>query len=66
MKTANNEGFKYSQLENWLFFYHLAKRNKIERLQLRLLYLDNNLFENDSKKALELSRSGENSDFLYS
>ena len=65
VKIANNEGFKCSQLEDWLFLYHLAEKNEIERLQLRLLCLHNNLFENGSKKAFELSRPGENSGSLY-
>ena len=45
VKTANNERFKCSPLEGWLFFHHLAEGNEIERLQLRLLFLDNNRFE---------------------
>ena len=39
MRTANNEEFKYSQLKSWLFLYYFAEKNKIERLQLRLLFL---------------------------
>ena len=66
VKTANNEGFKCSQLEGWLFFYHLIEENAIERLQLRLLFLDNNLFENDIEKAFKPSRPGKNLGFLYS
>ena len=65
MKIANDKGFECSQLKDWLFLYHLAEENKIERLQLRLLCLDNNLFENGSKKALEPSGPGENSGSLY-
>ena len=65
MRTANDERFKCSQLKGWLFLYHLIEENKIERLQLRLLCLDNNLFENGSKKALEPSRPGKNSGFSY-
>ena len=65
VKTANNEGFKCSQLKGWLLLHYLAKRNEIERLQLRLLFLDKNQFENDSEKALEPSGPGKNSGFLY-
>ena len=65
MSTANNEGFKYSQLKGWLLLYHLAEKNEIERLQLRLLCLDNNLFENGSEKVFEPRRPGKNSSSLY-
>ena len=65
MRTANNEGFKCSQLEDWLLFHCLAEGNEIERLQLRLLFLDDNRFQNDSEKALEPSGSGENSGSSY-
>ena len=65
MKTANDEGLKCSQLEGWLLLHRLAEGNEIERLQIYLLFLDNNRFENDSKKALEPSGSGENSGSLY-
>ena len=65
MNTANNEGFECSQLENWLFLYHLAEENKIERLQLRLLFFDSNRSENDSEKTFEPSRPGKNSSYLY-
>ena len=65
MRTANNKRFECFQLESWILLYHLAEKNEIERLQLRLLCFDNNLFENNSKKALELSGPGKNSDSLY-
>ena len=65
VKTANDEGFEYSQLEGWLFLHRLAEENEIECLQLRLLFLDNNRFKNDSEKALEPSGPGENLSFLY-
>ena len=48
MRTANNEGFKCSQLKGWFFVHYLTKKNKIEYLQLRLLFHDNNLFENNT------------------
>ena len=64
MKTANNKGFEYFQLKNWLFLYRLAEENEIERLQLRLLSLDNNLFENNSKKVLEPTKPDKNPGFL--
>ena len=65
MKTANDEGFKCSQLEGWLLLHRLAEGNEIERLQLRLLFLDDNRFKNDSEKALEPSGPGENSGSSY-
>ena len=65
VKTTNNEGLKCSQCKDWLIFYHLVEENKMECLQLRLLCLNNNLFENGSKKALEPSGPGENSGSLY-
>ena len=65
VRTANNEGFECFQLKGWLLLYHLADENEIERLQLRLVCLDDNLFENGSKKALEPSGPNENSGFLY-
>ena len=45
--------------------YHLAEENEIKRLQLRLICFDNNLFENNSKKALEPSGPGKNSGSSY-
>ena len=65
VKTANNERFKCSQLEGGLLLHRLAEENEIERLQLRLPFLDNNRFENDSEKALEPSGPGENSSSSY-
>ena len=53
VETANNEGFKASKLNDWLFLYCLAEENEIERLQLCLLCLVNNLSKNDSEKVLE-------------
>ena len=66
VKTANNEGFKCSQLEGWLLLHCLAEGNEIEHLQLRLLFFNNNRFKNDSEKALEPSGPGENSGSSYS
>ena len=65
MRTTNDEGFKYSQLEIWLFLYHLAEENEIEHLQLCLLFLDNNLSKNDSKKVFGPIKPDKNSGFLY-
>ena len=65
MRTTKDEGFECSQLKGWLLLHRLAERNEIERLQLRLLFLDDNRFENDSEKALEPSGPGENSGSLY-
>ena len=65
MRTANNERFEYSQLKDWLLLYHLAEENEIERLQPRLLCIDDNLFEDSSKKAFEPSGPGKNSGSLY-
>ena len=65
MRTTNDERFKCSQLKSWFFLYHLAGKNEIERLQLRFFCVDNNLFKNDSEKALKPSRSGKNSGSLY-
>ena len=48
VKTTNNERFECSSLKNWLFLYHLAEKNMIKRPQLRLLCLDNNLFEKNT------------------
>ena len=48
VKTANNEGFKCSQLENCLLLHYLAEENEIKRSQLCLFCLDDNLFENDT------------------
>ena len=64
VKTANNKGFKYSQLESWLLFHHLAKENKIKRLLLCLLSLDNNLSNNDSEKVFGPTVPDNNSSFL--
>ena len=47
------------------FFLSSCCEKGEKRLQLHLLCLDNNLFENDSKKAFKPSRPGKNSDFLY-
>ena len=63
--TANNEGFECFQLKDWLLLYYLAEQNEIERLQLRLLCLDNKLFENDSEKVFEPSGPSENLGSLY-
>ena len=65
MRTANNKGFKCSQLKGWLLLYHLAKKNEIKYLQLRLLCLNNNLFENNSEKTFEPSGPSKNSGSLY-
>ena len=65
VRTANNKRFECSQLKGWLLLHYLAEGNEIERLQLRLLFLDDNRFKNDSEKALEPSGSGKNSGFLY-
>ena len=65
VKTANDKEFEYFQLKGWFLLYHIAEKNEIERLQLHLLCLDNNLFENNSKKALEPSEPSENLSSLY-
>ena len=65
VRTVNNEGFESFQLKGWLLLNHLVEENEIERLQLCLLCLNNNLFENGSEKALEPSGPGKNSGSLY-
>ena len=65
VRTVNDEGFECSQLKGWLLLHRLAEGNEIERLQLRLLFLDDNRFENDSKKALEPNGPGKNSGSSY-
>lgn len=46
-KIANNKQFKYSQLKNLLFFYHLIMENEIEHLLFRLSFFDNNEYRNN-------------------
>ena len=65
VKIAKNEGFEYFQLKDWLLLHHLAKENKIKPLQLRLLFFDNNLFENNSEKVIEPTKPDKNLDFVY-
>ena len=64
VKTINNEGFEYSQLKNWLLLYYLTEKNEIEHLQFCFFSLDNNLFENDSEKAIGPTKLDKNSGFL--
>ena len=65
VRTANDEGFKYSQLRGWHFLHFLVEKNEIKRLQLRLVCFDNNLFENDTCWASGLTRSNKNSGSLH-
>ena len=65
MRTVNDKKFESSQLEGWLFLYHLIEKNEIERLQLRLVIFDNNWSKNGSKKSLEPGGPGESSTSLY-
>ena len=64
VNIANNEEFKCFQLEDWLFFHYLAKKNKIKCLQLRLFSFNDNLFENDIKKAPGPIKPNKNLGFL--
>ena len=65
VRTANNKRLKCFQLERWLFLHYLAEKNEIEHLLLRLLSFDNNLFKNDSKKALAPIKLDKNLGFSY-
>ena len=65
MRTINDKRFKCSQLEAWFFLYYLAEKNEIKRLQLYLLFFNNNLSKNNSKKAFGPTKLDENSDFSF-
>ena len=54
MKTANNKGYKCFQPKTFYYNYDSSEKSGKVRLQLYLLYLDNNLFKNISNKLLDL------------
>ena len=66
VKSTNNEEFENFQLKFFLLYHHFFKENKTMHLQLYLLFLDNNQFENHSEIAFGPNRPDKSSNSLYS
>ena len=64
MKFAINKKFENFQLETFFSHNHFSEKIETVHLQSYLPYFDNNLFENNNKKAFTPTKPKENLSFL--